>query len=95
MGPAGNWLLCHIQIRRETQVGEIPHVDRSQGIEDGQGMGDFGWGRSPPTAWLASADRASQALRCQRTLEKREAWASPCLRKTSCWALRWWAPFQV
>ena len=42
MGPAGSWLLCHIQIRRETQVGEIPHVDRSPGIEDGPGMGDLG-----------------------------------------------------
>lgn len=28
-------------------MGGIPHVDRSRGTEDGQGMGDPGWGRSP------------------------------------------------
>lgn len=62
-------------------MGEIPHVDRSRGTGWPRG-GGLWVGQQPPTAWWASAGRASQALRCQRTLEKWETWARPCLGKT-------------
>lgn len=75
-------------------LGEIPHVDRSWGTEDGQGVGDSGSGSSPQ---LPGGHLQAELL---RPSDAREHWKNgkpgpgPALEKL-CWALRWWAPFQV